>query len=83
MGSAHGTDVRLTLIYARRKSARAGVLAQLAALMGILFLTSCGGGSAPPPPPPPNGTPPGQYTVTVMATSASLNHSTTVTLIVK
>ena len=44
-GALMGLMFVSALIYARRKSARAGVLAQLAALMGILFLTSCGGGS--------------------------------------
>jgi hypothetical protein len=71
-----------TLIYTRQEPARAGALAPLAALMGVVFLAGCGGGLASPPPPPPNGTPPGKYILTVTATSGSLNHSTIVTLIV-
>jgi len=45
----------------------------------LLFLPSCGGSnqhSAP-------GTPAGSYTVTVMGTSGSTNHSTTLTVIVQ
>ena len=70
----------------RKKRGRSCAWAQAplaAVLMCVIFLTGCGGGGSTPPPPPPNGTPPGTYTLTVTATSGSLTHSTTVTLIVK
>jgi hypothetical protein len=69
----------------QRKSirvARSGFLVAL--LMAILLVASCGTNSTPPPPPPPpSGTPPGTYTLTLRATSGTIQHSTTVTLIVQ
>jgi hypothetical protein len=58
----------------------------LAGLLLFLMLQTigCGGGSytSPPPPPPPAGTPAGTYPVTVSATSGTLNHTTTLTVVV-
>jgi len=69
----------------QRKSirvARSGFLVVL--LMAILLVASCGTDSTPPPPPPPpGGTPPGTYTLTLRATSGTIQRSTTVTLIVQ
>jgi hypothetical protein len=67
----------------RQRRARSRALPLAAVLACVVFLASCGGGGSTPPPPPPNGTPPGTYMLTVTATSGSLTHSTTVTLIVK
>lgn len=70
------TLLRMMLALPRR---RAGLLATTVAL-GFVFLAGCGGNSMPPPP---AGTPPGQYQLTVTATSGNITHSTAVTLIVK
>jgi FG-GAP-like repeat len=70
----------------RQESARSCALALsplAAVLTSVVFLASCGGAGPAPPPPPSGGTPPGTYTLKVTATSGSLKHSTTVTLIVK
>lgn len=48
-----------------------------------MVLGSCGGGSSAIPPLPSGGTPRGTYNVTVSASSGTLQHSTTITLIVK
>jgi hypothetical protein len=55
------------------------------ALFAALQIVGCGGGggSTPPPPPPITGTPVGSYSVTVTATSGSLSHATTLTLVVQ
>jgi hypothetical protein len=45
------------------------------ATLGIAFLAACGGGSS--------GTPAGTYTATVTATSGSLSHNATVTVVVQ
>ncbi len=61
-------------------------LAASATLLTLLFLVGCGGGSSTPPPPPTlhGGTPQGTFTVTVTAadSAASLQGSTTVSLMV-
>ncbi|GAC1671738.1 MAG: hypothetical protein PVS2B2_03420 [Candidatus Acidiferrum sp.] len=51
----------------------------------VLEATGCGGGGGgtPPPPPPPTGTTAGTYTINVTATSGTLSHSTTLTLVVQ
>jgi hypothetical protein len=62
----------------------------LACLLLLITMASCGGGGGspvqpppPPPPPPPSITPLGTYTVTVQATSGTLNHSVNVPLTVE
>ncbi len=48
----------------------------------LVFQMACGGGGSPPRPPNP-GTPPGTYNITVNATSAGIQRSMTVTLVVQ
>jgi hypothetical protein len=58
----------------RKKKISAGVLIGLV-LVGLGFQAACGGGS-----PSSSGTPLGQYTVTVNATTGAIAHTTAVTL---
>jgi len=51
-----------------------------AAMLAALLWASCGGGGTTPPPPPPTGTPAGDYTVTLTATSGGLTHSIALSL---
>jgi VCBS repeat protein len=48
-------------------------------LVGMVFLVACGGGG----PLQPSGTPPGNYTITVMGSSGATQHSTSVSLTVQ
>ncbi len=69
----------------RRRLALSLPIAGLA-LFVALQIIGCGGGgggSTPPPPPPVTGTPAGSYMVTVTATSGSLSHTSTLTLVVQ
>jgi hypothetical protein len=61
----------------RRKKIPEGLLIGLA-LVGLGLQAACGGGS-----PGSAGTPPGQYTVTVNATSGAIAHTTAVTVVVR
>jgi Big-like domain-containing protein/VCBS repeat protein len=69
---------------AKTKKTIGGMLLVLVLGAATLHL-ACGGGSSTPPPPPPSssGTPSGQYSVTVNATSGSITHSTAVTITVQ
>jgi hypothetical protein len=64
------------------RAARVSSAFLVVSAMCILF-GSCGGGSATTPPPVTSGTPPGTYKITVNASSGQLQHSTTITLVVK
>jgi hypothetical protein len=68
----------------RRRLALSLPIAGLA-LFVVLQIIGCGGGagSTPPPPPPATGTPAGSYLVTVTATSGTLSHSSTLTMVVQ
>jgi hypothetical protein len=73
-----------TWVHARPRSPRTccSAAAPLATLLTYVVLwAGCGSGSATPHPV--GGTPPGTYTLTVTATSGSITHSTTVTLVVQ
>jgi len=76
----------LLLSLTRTRRQRFAAALPLAGLVLFLMLQtiSCGGGSSyTPPPPPPAGTPAGNYTVTVTATSGSLTHTATLALVVQ
>jgi len=57
-------------------------LAGLVLFFFVLQAIGCGGGSSYTPPPPPTGTPANTYIITVTATSGTLTHNTTLTLVV-
>lgn len=79
---ALGVVPLLGLLCLVRKQRRA--LASAALLLLLAGILSCGGGgSSNGPPPPSTNTPPGTYTVSINATSATIRHSTPVTLVVK
>jgi hypothetical protein len=79
----------ILLRFARTRRQRFAGAIPLAGLVLFLILQSigCGGGGysspPPPPPPPPTGTPVGTYTITVTATSGTLAHNTTLTVVVQ
>ena len=61
----------------------AGLLLSFGLILGLCSCSGAGGGTnAPPPTTPAGATPPGTYSVVVMATAAGLSHSTTLTLTV-
>ena len=69
---------------ARRRARKHTVLAMLLLLGVMVLLVSCGGGSMGSPPPVQNGTPAGNYTVTVTGTAnGSLQHQTTLSFTVQ
>jgi len=65
------------LLFTRKQCARL-VPVTTAAILGVVFLAGCGGGSSSSP-----GTPAGTYTAMVTATSGSLSHNATVTVVVQ
>ena len=68
----------------RKSKNRAGVLLMVAVLLGgITFQLACGGTSNTQVKQLSGGTPPGNYTITVMGTSGSLQHSTNFALTVQ
>ena len=68
----------------RRRRMNWSSLSLLVVVTFLLMLPSCGGGSSAPPPPPPDpGTPKGSYNIIVTATSGSMSHATSFTLIVQ
>jgi hypothetical protein len=77
----------LFLLAGRRpipKRRRAAALASIALLIAVaVFQLACASAETPPPPPTQPGTPPGTYTVTVTASSGSLERTTNVTLTVR
>jgi hypothetical protein len=64
-------------LHRSRKRQVAGVWAVTFAVFVLMLGMGCGGGSTHPPR---GGTPPGTYTITVIGTSGSLTHPTTVSL---
>ena len=73
-----------TRITADARSARLALIGLVAALLlGVMLSPSCGGGGSSSPGPGSPGTPAGSYTLTVMATSGNLAHSTSLTLTVQ
>ncbi|HTS38093.1 MAG TPA: VCBS repeat-containing protein [Candidatus Solibacter sp.] len=66
----------------RSKNARSFVCGSLL-VTGMFLQAACGGGSADPPQHQSLSTPPGQYTVTLIANSGSLHHLKTLTLTVQ
>ena len=75
----------LLLRLARTRRQRFAGALPLSGLLLFLMLQAigCGGGSSYTPPPPPTGTPAGTYIVTMTATSGTLTHTTTLTLVVQ
>lgn len=71
-------------ILAQSRRKRLATYAGLAIFLVLLFLqAACGGSGSSTTPPPQPGTPPGNYTVTITATSGALTQQTTVSLTVQ
>ena len=84
LGLMFMAPVALLIISRRRVSYRVSACVFLLAVMPLIALTGCGGGGGSTPPPPPQTllTPPGNYTLTVSATTGKATVSQALTLTV-